>query len=319
MSQLGTDGSETIFASQSIVYALEGQDIIFNFDISGKVWLYGGGGGDFIQNGIGSGISHLYGGFGNDTLNGGLNADFLFGDDGDDLLVGLEMDNSAFTTSGVVQPFDGETSGNDELNGGSGADAIYGFDGKDVLYGGEGNDTGTITVRDYTSALRTTQAGLFGGTGNDYLDGGRGNDYLDGGDDHDTVIGGEGSDRLTGGYGNDVLTGGAGGDAFLFLNSLSATKNLDIILDFSHNDDVMQLSASKFIGLDVGTLEDYRFKVIGYDSQTEGVDKSDRILYEKDDGDLFFDRDGSGTEYGRVKFATVSDNTDLNWTDFFII
>lgn len=319
MSQLGTDNSDIIYPTQPVVYGLEGDDKIYNFDLTGEVWFYGGGGADYIQNGVGSGISHLYGGVGNDVLNGGLNADYLSGDEGDDLIVGLEMSDLAFSSTGAVQAYDNETSGNDELNGGAGADAIYGFDGKDVLYGGEGNDGGSINVRDYEGDVQTTQAGLFGGTGNDYLDGGRGNDYLDGGDDHDTLIGGEGSDRLTGGYGNDVLTGGAGGDAFLFLNSLSATKNLDIIRDFSHDDDVMQLSASKFAGLDLGTLEDYRFKEIGFDSQTAGVDKSDRILYEKDDGDLFFDRDGSGTEYGRVKFATISDNTSLNWTDFFIV
>jgi Ca2+-binding RTX toxin-like protein len=187
------------------------------------------------------------------------------------------------------------------LNGGAGHDALYGEGGNDRVYGENGNDT------------------LYGGKGADTLDGGTGSDVLDGGDDRDTLVGGGGNDRLNGGYGNDTLTGGSGGDVFIFSNSLSATNNLDVIRDFSSKDDVIQLSASKFVGLSLGTLEDFRIKEITFDSQTAGVDKSDRILYEKDDGDLFYDRDGSGTQYDRVKFATVADNTDLNWSDFFIV
>jgi Ca2+-binding RTX toxin-like protein len=86
MSQVLTDNNDTVFfASQNVVYALDGEDIVFSSQTSPV--LYGGDGGDALGNrGIGEG--HLYGGRGNDAIHGGTTVDHLYGGDGPDLLVG---------------------------------------------------------------------------------------------------------------------------------------------------------------------------------------------------------------------------------------
>jgi Ca2+-binding RTX toxin-like protein len=44
---------------------------------------------------------------------------------------------------------------------------------------------------------------------------------------------------------------------------------------------------------------------------------SDRIIYETDNGRLYFDRDGSGGA-AKVHFATLNTNLVLNNADFFV-
>ncbi len=61
-------------------------------------------------------------------------------------------------------------------------DGLYGYDGNDVLRGGDGTTTPfSITITTYINLVRTFQAGLYGGAGDDRLYGQAGNDYLDGG------------------------------------------------------------------------------------------------------------------------------------------
>lgn len=96
--------------------------------------------------------------------------DTLFGENGDDLLIGDR--------------------GDDSLNGGNDQDTLLGFGGFDNLNGGEGSD---IILGDGVS---------FNGQG-----GGFNNDTLDGAGGDDIVIGGGASDVLSGGDGNDILLG----------------------------------------------------------------------------------------------------------------
>ena len=50
---------------------------------------------------------------------------------------------------------------------------------------------------------------------------------------------------MNGGTGNDVLTGGSGGsDVFLFNTPLSATTNVDRIVDFNVANDTIQIDNS---------------------------------------------------------------------------
>jgi Ca2+-binding RTX toxin-like protein len=160
---------------------------------------------------------------------------------------------------------------------------------------------------------------LSGNAGNDKLYGKEGSDALLGGDGDDALSGFTEIDRLDGGYGNDDLSGGEGVDTFVFANTLNATKNVDTISDFSHVDDTMELAMSKFIGLAAGTLEDFRLKEISGATSTKGVDSTDRILYDKAHGDFYFDRDGSKTDYARILFAHVADNTSVDNTDFLVV
>jgi Ca2+-binding RTX toxin-like protein len=144
-------------------------------------------------------------------MHGGTVADALFGDDGNDFIVGGEF-TYAQANLGNVVPYQSELSGDDSLDGATGTDALYGFEGNDVLSGGDDNDSGTIVVPSGNGGTTTIAAGLFGGEGNDFLDGGRGQDRLDGGAGFDTVLGGEGDDTVLGGAGADTLRGGSGND-----------------------------------------------------------------------------------------------------------
>lgn len=84
-----------------------------------------------------------------DEIDGAAENDLLFGEGGNDTLIGdldLDLDSQV---------------GNDTLNGG---------EGNDVLLGRRGNDS------------------LLGGDNNDELNGGQGNDVLDGGDGEDTAV-----------------------------------------------------------------------------------------------------------------------------------
>ena len=54
----------------------------------------------------------------------------------------------------------------------------------------------------------------------------------------DVIVGRGGRDIINGGRGNDVLTGGDGNDTFVF----SARSDMDTIVDFTHGEDMIDLS-----------------------------------------------------------------------------
>lgn len=186
--------------------------------------VYAGAGHDVIF-GAANGKSIIYGGLGNDTVFVGSSSDLVFGEDGDDHIVGdvfrrEQSDGNLYPNVAQV----GESYGNDILDGGAGNDSIIGAGGNDVLYGGAGNDT---LYGDHTSSdLERWHSGddyLDGGTGDDVLYGGKGNDTLSGGDGNDTLMGDDfsdtydlhGNDYLDGGAGNDKLWGDGGNDTLL--------------------------------------------------------------------------------------------------------
>lgn len=99
-----------------LAYGQSGNDFIYvDKAISLSAVLYGDDGDDFLVGG--SGNDTLLGGAGNDLLWGTNGNDVLSGDDGNDILVGGQ--------------------GNDTLIGGAGTDWLYGTGGEDVLIGGE--------------------------------------------------------------------------------------------------------------------------------------------------------------------------------------
>jgi Ca2+-binding RTX toxin-like protein len=211
MSQVGTDAAEVISATDDIVYALNGDDRIFTSRVFTEI--YGGNGDDFIVNSS-TGTLWAYGGSAQDTLHGGDIADRLYGENGNDLLVGGEFSYSIANTTGEITQWDAAT-GDDYLDGGEGIDALYGLDGNDVLIGGDGDDSNVYTLYAPGNTLGDTFAGtkcgLYGGSGNDFLDGGRGIDYLDGGTGDDTMVGGVGNDTFVVDSVADVVVEGGGG------------------------------------------------------------------------------------------------------------
>lgn len=136
-----------------------------------------------------------------------------------------------------------------------------------------------------------------------------------GGEGNDIIVGTANSDGIYGGLGNDTLTGGAGEDTFVFTESTQTPSNVDLIKDFDHADDVFE---PQFLNIlrRIGSLLKSEFKVIAGPDSTTDVDASDRILYDKGNGDIYFDQDGSGSKYERFALAHVRPNTPIDHTDF---
>jgi Ca2+-binding RTX toxin-like protein len=298
---------------------LNGNDRIFSASASIGNTFEGGQGADNIFF-IGSASGSLYGGDGNDLVSGGDGQDAMYGGDGDDWLGGNWQ--SATTTDA------------DSLYGGAGRDALFGDGGDDVIYGGAGDDKGQIataspdTVTDNLVDF-TTNAGLYGGDGNDFLDGGAGDDFIDGGngnDDahggsgadeikgfagNDSLEGGGGNDSLFGGLGNDLMSGGAGADKFVFDSALGST-NIDQVRDFTRSDgDSIVLSATIFA--EIGPSLDKKEFVLG----KKAKNGNDYIIANQKKGTVAYDEDGKGGEKA-VVFATVEKGLKLTFADFDI-
>lgn len=199
----------------------------------GNDLLDGGAGADSIAGGRGNDV--LLGADGHDTLDGGTGNDDLSGGNRNDVLSGGNGHDTLAGGSGHDQV--GGGNGDDQIDGGSGDDLLHGDGRHDILLGQNGHDT------------------LSGGAGHDDLHGGNGDDMLEGGAGNDALNGGTRNDTLWGGTGQDTLTGGAGADLFVFHSVADSTQAApDRIRDFTPGDDLIDLTASAFNGLDfIGT------------------------------------------------------------------
>jgi Ca2+-binding RTX toxin-like protein len=197
----------------------------------------------------------------------------------------IEIPNSVNRVGGTSNDILIASEGNDTLDGGAGNDNLVGKSGSDNLIGNTGNDN------------------LIANSGNDTLTGSAGNDIL---------AGGSGSDTLIGGASSDTLTGGAGADRFTFN---SRTEGSDRIVDFNVTDDTIAVSASGFGGsLTVGgAISSAQFAIA-----TKAIDTSDRFIYNKTSGALFFDSDGTGSS-AQTQIATLSSGLGLNNLDIVVI
>lgn len=304
-----------------------------NNKIEGNGWdndLAGFSGNDILDGGPGNDV--LRGGEDNDTYILGSDNDFISDTGGIDTITstisrnlvtidGGSIENLTLLGSAAIDGI-GTTAANamtgnsaaNMLSGGSGDDHLLGLDGNDLLIGdaqadfldgGAGADT---LVGGFDNDM------LYGGTENDTLRGYHGNDFLDGGLGNDMLTGGLGNDTVFGGAGNDRLWGSGGRDTFLFKAPLSRVSNVDRISDFSHVDDTFRLENAYFKGLAVGTLKSAAFW-----AGSSAHDASDRIIYNKTNGALFFDRDGIGGA-AQVQFATLLNKPgNLAANDFVVI
>jgi Ca2+-binding RTX toxin-like protein len=136
----------------------------------------------------------------------------------------------------------------------------------------------------------------------------------------DTLSGLGGNDRLSGGLGNDTLIGGTGQDVFVFdakiakTTAKNKTYNLDRITDFSVADDTIQLTKSVFSHI-------AKKGVLAKDAYYTGVaahDASDRIIYNKNTGALYYDDDGIGA-HAAIQIATLSTKLLLTNRDFYVV
>jgi len=147
---------------------------------------------------------------------------------------------------------------------------------------------------------------------NEKLKGTAGSDVLRSGAYDDTLDGSASDDRLYSGAGRDVLKGGSGRDTFVF-NARPSSVGYDKILDFNHADDTFWLAKSAFSKLAVGNLKSGAFW-----SGAHAHDASDRVIYDKTTGALYYDSDGTG-HAAQIKIAILSNKAMINAHDFVVV
>ncbi|MCB2073004.1 MAG: hypothetical protein H6917_16930 [Novosphingobium sp.] len=127
------------------------------------------------------------------------------------------------------------------------------------------------------------------------------------------VIGTDADDEIVGSTNADTLTGGAGADVFFFQGAFG-DANVDRIVDFSRwEGDKFGLDPTIFDGVENrGSFERRALR-----SGEEARDDTDRIIYNKKTGELFYDPDGRGGEDG-VLFALVEPGTTIYTSDFVV-
>ena len=241
---------------------------------SGANDLYGGGGDDSLNGGKGN--DRLFGDAGDDELSGSSGADQLHGGEGVDTVVYWSSDEAVTVNleegtgqgghaegdmiidvenlwgSGHDDTLSGNSaanrlyggSGNDELHGNGGNDVLEGDTGADRLDGGPGMDTASYSLS-YESVTVKLGEGLIEGGPADgdvfvSIEGVEGSNV-------DDVLGGDdGANQLSGGLGDDILEGGEGADQFIF----DWSNGDDTILDFTDNEDLIDLTAIGLSGFD---------------------------------------------------------------------
>jgi hypothetical protein len=310
-------------------------DIALNLNqvVSEGIERVGTAGSDQLLGGMGD--DRLRGGNGNDHLNGDNGMDDLLGEGGQDTLLGSDgrdhlqggSENDSLSGDAHNDTLEGQGgsdtllggSGNDLLVGASGSDFLQGGDDNDALSGGGNNDWLEGQAGNDTLGGNSGLDSLAGAAGDDLLQGGLGNDNLNGGSDNDTLEGQAGSDVLLGDGGNDVLVGGsdndtliggAGSNTFRFdvgFNHLG----IDTITDFTDSD-VLQLSQSVFgltgaMGANIAASE---FTMV---SSLATAEKSGAlIIYNDNDGNLYFNANGSAAGFGSGgQFAQLENTFNL--------
>ncbi len=272
--------------------------------------LYYNGENGHLIGGIDAGIGddYLAGGVEGDSFYGGGGFDRLFGNGGNDLLFGQA--GGDVLQGGV---------GDDTLDGGTEADTMAGGAGNDAYYVDDAGDVVTELKNQGTDSIVSsvsytlTDANIenLRLTGTDALSA-RGNALAN------IVVGNDGSNRIDGDLGADTLAGAGGNDRFRFVTKLGGT-NVDHVYDFTNaagNNDRFDIDNAVFLGLPAGKLAAGAFHAGTVNVATQA---DDRIVYNTATGDLFFDRDGSGTAYSAVHFATLDNKAALTAADFYVI
>ena len=326
-------------AGDDLLVGLDGNDSLFGED--GDDSLGAGPGDDLIDGGNGTDTANFIvgglnvvvnlsilgpqnTGYGVDTL---VSIENVSTGAGDDRLFGSTLNNAMSSGKGDDTISSGD--GQDSLYGEGGDDLLAAGFGNDVIDGGAGRDTanfvaGGLAAKVDLNLLGVQNTGygidklisiesIYSGTGNDRLIGNAEANMFTSNEGDDRMTGGGGNDTLIGGDGNDTLSGGAGADTFVF-NAATGIGNIDKILDFVVANDHFVLDHSVFGNLALGLLATSAFR-----ANTAGMahDATDRIIYDTDNGFLFYDSDGDGAS-ARVLLATLDFGLSLSAVNFSI-
>lgn len=340
VEEISGEGTDAVFSSVS--FSLARQDIE-NLTLMGSSAINATGNG--LANVLtgNAGANRLDGSAGADTMAGGAGSDTYVVDDlGDRVLetaaAGVDTVLSSVTFSLARQHVENLTltgtaaidgAGNTLANvikGNAAANRLDGSTGADTLMGGAGDDlyivddAGDRVIEASGAGLDTVNASVSFSLAGQHVENlnlvgraaidGTGNGLAN------RIVGRDGANVIDGMLGADRLTGGAGADTFVFSTAL-APENVDVITDFSHAADTIQLSRTVFAGLGARFGADQFWSGAGV---TAAHDGSDRIIYDTTSGALLFDRDGTGTTYAAVRFATLTGGPDdVDATDFRVV
>ncbi|RXF68522.1 calcium-binding protein [Hansschlegelia zhihuaiae] len=328
--QFGGD-NESILIRDVSLDELSGKQFIFNtsdrdLSVEGQTtWndvLFGAGGDDKIS-GF-SGDDSLSGGAGEDTLIGGFGDDAFYGGSGGDV---FRYDEREFGDDAIEDFGKGDKIDLRFLNVSefSQLDPYLTNTSEGVLIDLQfGGDNESILVRDVSIDELSSKDFIFNTstrdlvvegqtTWNDVLFGGGGDDRLSGFTGNDELNGGAGNDTLIGGGGEDVLRGGAGADTFRFDDLPSFGPSVDRIIGYSATDDRIEIDDAVFGGLSGGPLSGEAFRV-----GTVALDSSDRFIYDKSTGALYFDVDGMGGA-AQKQIAAFDPGTSLSAGEFEVV
>jgi serralysin len=342
-SEAANGGIDTVRSSVSFTLGAELERLV----LTGGAAINGTGNG--LANSItgNAAANALSGGDGSDMLNGGGGLDRMSGGLGDDSYVVDASGDKAIETSaaggtdtvrstasftlgnhleklilagtaaidGTGNALANSISGNaaaNKLNGGAGADRLTGGLGDDNYVVDSANDVAIETsAAGGTDIVRSTASFTLGNHVEKLILGGTAAIDGIGNATANFILGNAAANVINGKGGNDTLSGGAGDDSFLFDTRLSSVNNLDEILDFAAADDTIHLDRSIFTGI----ASNGALSAAAFVNGTAAKDANDRIIYNKANGDIYYDADGSGAG-GKILFARVDDGIVLTNADF---
>jgi|GEM_PF-2319344 len=216
----------------------------------------------------------------------------------------------------------------DTLIGGAGADTLRGGAGDDIYVVGQGDRlieralTGTDLVKSNLSwALGEHLEHLtLIGTGHTTATGNALANRLTGNVGKNVLNGKGGNDTLSGGAGQDSLTGGHGADRFVFDSAPNAADNVDRVLDFVTGTDKLCLDADLFRALGMGSITGEALTTAQFHAGKAAHDSSDRMIYDKTTGKLYYDADGTG--HATMKLVAILGTTShptLHASDILVL
>lgn len=198
----------------------------------------------------------------------------------------------------------------------------YTGDTRISLVPGSFSDTQAM-AQNLSIAFGTFIEQAIGGSGNDritgnsvanLLIGGIGNDALLGLGAGDTLTGGVGNDTLNGGDGRDSLSGGAGADVFVLDLDAVTRTGPDRIADFHSAADRLRILDS------LGQIGPWTAGKFFANQSGQAHDRSDRLIYQTDTGNLYFDSDGNLANGAAViLIARIETAPGLDWTDILVL
>lgn len=320
---VGNNGDDTLIGGAGIdkMYGGVGNDTYYVDNISDIVVESS----DTLNGGIDTVVSSVARSLGNYQENltlSGLAAIDAVGNNLNNVIKGNSANN---VIKGLV--------GDDTLVGNNGDDTLVGGSGIDKMYGGLGNDTYyvdnindvviepsdslnggidtvitsvTFVLGNYLENITLSGFSLINATGNNL------HNVIKGNSADNIIKGGAGNDTLSGGGGLDTLTGGDGADHFLFK---SASEGCDVICDFTSGSDKVVIDGAGF------GINDLIFS-----SSNSGLPMPSQakpyLLYNLDNGELWFDKDGSGnaaaTQVADLEWSLLSETQKLLSSDIII-